>query len=182
MFTFLRVLSIGSLRVCTQRAKHTITAFLVAYLFLLNHDLALGGPVIDQLAPVLIANQLDGHQFDLSKLRGKVVLVNYWATWCEPCKKEMPTLNAFYQLHHNDGLEIIGISADRPEDLRKMRKTSSSLAYPTAALDQISDNGFGTPEGFPLTYVIDVNGIVRDKFIEVQDELLKAVVLPLLPH
>ena len=74
---------------------------------------------------------------------------------------------------------MIGISADRPEDFAKMRKMSSALAYPTATLNQISDNGFGPPEGFPLTYVVDRNGVVRDKFIDVREQLLRDVVLPL---
>jgi peroxiredoxin len=137
---------------------------------------------IDSSAPSLVVTQLDGRTFDLGKLRGKVVLVNYWATWCAPCKKEMPVLNKFYQHHHDEGLEMIGISADRPKDFDKMRKISGSLSYPTATIDQIADNGFGPPEGFPLTYVIDRDGIVRDKFIDVRDQLLRDVVLPLLSH
>jgi cytochrome c biogenesis protein CcmG, thiol:disulfide interchange protein DsbE len=75
---------------------------------------------------------------------------------------------------------LIGISADRPAEFAKMRKMSGSLAYPTALSNQISSNGFGAPEGFPLTYVVDGKGVVRDKFIEVRDELLQNVVLPLL--
>ena len=63
-----------------------------------------------------------------------------------------------------------------------MRKLSGTLAYPTATLDRISQDGFGPPEGFPLTYVIDRDGIVRDKFIDVRDELLRDVVVPLLQH
>ena len=106
--------------------------------------------------------------------------MNYWATWCAPCKKEMPVLNSFYQRHRGDGLEVIGISADRPQDLAKMRKMSTSLAYPTATMNEIADNGFGPPEGFPLTYVVDRNGVIRDKFIDVREQLLSDVVLPLL--
>lgn len=137
-------------------------------------------PALDQPAPQLTAVQMDGQVFDLSKLRGRVVLVTYWATWCAPCKKEMPILSEFYRKHHSEGLELIGISADRPEDFGKARKMSRSVSYPTALNSQITDNGFGAPEGFPLTYVIDGDGIVRDKFVEVRDELLKDVVLPLL--
>jgi len=148
----------------------------------LGNGLARGSPILDRSAPALIVTKLDGRIFDLSEMRGKVVLVNYWATWCGPCKKEMPLLSAFYRRHHGEGLEIIGISADRPQDFEKMREMSRSLPYPTAVINQISNNGFGPPEGFPLTYVIDVNGVVRDKFIEVRDKLLTDAVLPLMPH
>jgi cytochrome c biogenesis protein CcmG, thiol:disulfide interchange protein DsbE len=137
-------------------------------------------PSVNEAAPTLVLSELGGDTFDLAKLRGKVVLVNYWATWCAPCKKEMPLLNAFYRRYHEQGLEIIGISADRPQDFAKMRSMSGTLSYPTSTLDRISDNGFGPPEGFPLTYVIDREGIVRDKFIDVREELLRDVVLPLL--
>ena len=108
--------------------------------------------------------------------------MTYWATWCAPCKKEMPILNSFYRRYRDQGLEIIGISTDRPQDFAKMRKISDTLAYPTATLDQIVDNGFGLPEGFPLTYVVDRDGVIRDKFIDVREQLLKDVVLPLLPQ
>jgi cytochrome c biogenesis protein CcmG/thiol:disulfide interchange protein DsbE len=146
------------------------------------HDGASAAPALDRPAPTLVATQLDGATFDLSKLRGKVVLVTYWASWCAPCKKEMPLLNGFFQRHRDDGLEIIGISVDRPKDFDKMRRMSRSLAYPTTTTERVSDDGFGAPEGFPLTYVIDRDGIVRDKFIDVRDQLLRDVVLPLLRH
>ena len=143
---------------------------------------ASAAPSINDAAPALVLTESGGETFDLAKLRGKVVLVNYWATWCAPCKKEMPTLNSFYRRYHEQGLEIIGISADHPEDFAKMRKMSTTLAYPASTLDKISQDGFGPPEGFPLTYVIDRDGVVRDKFIDVREQLLRDVVLPLLQH
>jgi cytochrome c biogenesis protein CcmG/thiol:disulfide interchange protein DsbE len=137
---------------------------------------------IDRVAPSLVLTALNGGTFDLSQKRGKVVLVTYWATWCAPCKKEMPILDSFYRRYRERGLEIIGISADRPQDFAKMRRMSDALAYGTATLDQITNNGFGPPEGFPLTYVVDRDGVIRDKFIDVREQLLRDVVLPLLPQ
>jgi thiol-disulfide isomerase/thioredoxin len=156
-----------------------VTALLL-FLAAAGLPVAQAAPQIDAAAPALVLSDLAGQTFDLGKLRGKVVLVNYWATWCAPCRKEMPILDSFYRKHHAEGLEMIGISADRPQDFGKMRKISGALGYPTSTIAQISDNGFGPPEGFPLTYVIDRDGIVRDKFIDVREPLLREIVLPLL--
>ena len=160
----------------------TVRALATAFMLLVGMGPLQAAPSMNDAAPALVLSELGGDTFDLAKLRGKVVLVNYWATWCAPCKKEMPVLNSFYRLYHEKGLEIIGISADRPQDFAKMRRMSGALSYPTSTLDRISDNGFGPPEGFPLTYVIDRDGIVRDKFIDVREQLLRDVVLPLLQH
>jgi len=139
-------------------------------------------PTMGEAAPPLVLSGLNGKVFDLSKLRGKVVLINYWATWCAPCKVEMPTLNAFYRRYRNQGLEIIGISVDFKDDIAKVPKVAGTLAYPTALLGAISENGFGPPEGVPLTYVIDVDGVVRDKLIAAPNDLLHKIVVPLLPR
>jgi hypothetical protein len=60
-------------------------------------ELARAAPEIGKAAPELVVTELDGQTFDLAKLRGKVVLVSYWATWCAPCRKDMPKLDAFYR-------------------------------------------------------------------------------------
>ena len=141
-----------------------------------------GEPAIDKPAPALVVNTLDGQVFDLGKMRGEVVLVNYWATWCAPCRKDMPKLDAFYRLHHQQNLAMIGISVDRPRDLEKVRKVMASLAYPVAMLKSVTADGFGEPEGVPITWIIDADGKVRDRMIDVRDELLNGIVVPLLPH
>jgi thiol-disulfide isomerase/thioredoxin len=143
---------------------------------------ARAAPEIGAAAPALIASTLDGTTFDLTKLRGKVVLVNYWATWCAPCRKEMPKLDMFYKRYHAQGLEIIGISIDFERDLEKARKAARAVAYPTAVAKAITEDGFGVPKAVPITWVIDAEGKVRDRFIDVPDTLLNDIVVPLLPH
>ena len=142
----------------------------------------LAAPEMDKAAPELVVTQLDGATFDLAKLHGKVVLVNYWATWCAPCRKEMPKLDAFYRRYHGKGLEIIGISIDFDRDLAKARRAAQTVSYPTALAKAIADDGFGVPKAVPITWIIDVDGKVRDRLIEVRDELLDGIVVPLLPR
>jgi cytochrome c biogenesis protein CcmG/thiol:disulfide interchange protein DsbE len=115
-------------------------------------------------------------------LRGKVVLLNYWATWCAPCRKEMPMLDAFYRRYQSQGLELIGISVDFTRDGAKIRKAAKDVAYPIALSSEVSVNGFGPSQGVPVTYVIDADGIVRGRFGAVPRSLLNDVVIPLLPR
>jgi cytochrome c biogenesis protein CcmG, thiol:disulfide interchange protein DsbE len=147
----------------------------------LGGALASAEPVVDRPAPDLVADTLDGTVFDLGKLHGDVVLVNYWATWCAPCRKDMPKLDAFYR-RHRQNLQMIGISVDRPNDLPKVRKVAATLAYPVAMLKSVTVDGFGPPEGVPITWIVDADGKVRDRMIDVRDELLASLVAPLLPH
>jgi cytochrome c biogenesis protein CcmG, thiol:disulfide interchange protein DsbE len=138
-------------------------------------------PEIGKAAPELVVTELNGQTFDLTKLRGKVVLVNYWATWCAPCRKDMPLLNTFYRSHSGENLEMISISVDRDRDLGKVRKVMATLAYPVAMLKGVTVDGFGPPAGVPITWIIDPQGIVHDMMIDVRDELLKSLVVPILP-
>jgi peroxiredoxin len=140
---------------------------------------------IGQPAPALAVAELGGQPFDLGALRGKVVVVNYWATWCPPCREEMPALDAFYRAYHARGVEMIGLSADRPRDRDAAVKMMQSFAYPAAMMRDAKPNGFGAPESLPVTYVIDAEGVVRAKLqpdqTVVTEQGLADLVLPLLP-
>ncbi len=160
-----------------------VTAGFIA--LVLASGFALGAAEVGQPAPSLTAMQLDGGSFDLGALRGKVVVVNFWATWCVPCRQEMPALDAFYRKYHAQGLDVIGISADRPRDRGDAVKVMQAFAYPAAMLSDAKANGFGKPAALPITYIIDPAGMVRavmtpDK-IEITEASLEQAATPLLP-
>ena len=73
---------------------------------------------VGSAAPRFEATTLAGDPIDLTHLRGKVVLLNVWATWCEPCREEMPAMQALYEDYASKGLEIVAVSIDAPTGLR----------------------------------------------------------------
>ena len=142
-------------------------------------------PTVGQPAPQLIVPQLDGHEFDLAKLRGKVVLVNVWATWCSPCRVEMPTLDALYRRYHSRGLDLLGLSIDEAPDAGQVRQVMRQFSYPGALASAARVNGFGQPIAVPITYVIDARGVIRAQLQAegpsgVSRQALEQAVLPLL--
>ena len=136
-------------------------------------------------APALIVPRLDGRTFDLAALHGKVVIVNFWASWCAPCRAEMPRLDAFYRRHHAQGLELLGVSVDDPSDRATVVRVMKSFTYPAALAAAAKVNDFGPPPAVPVTWVIDPAGIVRARLVAgnaaAMESLAKAA-LPLLPR
>jgi len=141
-------------------------------------------PKVGAPAPEVVARTLDGQEIDLAGLRGKVVVVNVWATWCTPCRAEMPMLNAFYLQHRGENLVMIGLSDDRTRDKGDVEKVMSAFAYPAALLSQARIDKLDEPRVLPLTYVIDRTGIVRAVFggagVPLTSQLLAGAVEPLL--
>jgi thiol-disulfide isomerase/thioredoxin len=146
--------------------------------------LALASASMGSAAPALVVPELDGQAFDLSALHGKVVVVNFWATWCPPCREEMPALDAFYRRYHGQGLEMIGLSSDRRHDRSEVSKVMQSYSYPAAMLDDAKVNDFGPPNVLPVTFVVDRKGVIRAKLTPdqtpVSEKSLSDAVLPLL--
>ena len=139
---------------------------------------------IGQVAPSLLVKELSAAPFDLAAEHGHVVIVNFWATWCAPCRTEMPALDAFYRAHRAEGLELIGLSEDRARDRDDVVRVMQSFSYPAAMLGDASRNGFGRPNVLPVTYVVDATGVVRLALspgkTAITEQTLNETVLPLL--
>jgi cytochrome c biogenesis protein CcmG/thiol:disulfide interchange protein DsbE len=124
-----------------------------------------GADDVGKIAPALVVKQLDGQEMDLAALRGKIVVLNFWATWCTPCRAEMPMLDAFYRKHRAEDVVILGLSADNLRDRKDVAKAMRGLAYPAALLQEAKTNGFGRPRALPISYVIDAQGIIRARLM-----------------
>lgn len=125
---------------------------------------------------------LEGQTIQLSDYQGKYVLINAWATWCPPCRAEMPDLNNFYQKHHEKGFEILAINAGETRDVAAQFAENLDLGF-KIVLDTDGKilNGLGIT-GFPTSILIDPEGKVAVIHIGmIFPEDLNTKVLPLLP-
>ena len=117
-------------------------------------------------APQYEVTTLDGAHLTPTALRGKVVLVNFWATWCAPCRVEMPLLERMYARHRDDGLVIVGLSVDRGsiESVRRFLR-ERGVTYPVAIVGEDVEHAFGGVRGYPTSVLIDRTGVVRYEVI-----------------
>jgi len=107
---------------------------------------------------------LDGDIITLEALRGRVVLVNAWATWCPPCVLEMPGFQRVYEDYRDQGFTVLGISRDEgsPDGVRAFLK-EKGITYPVAMAWQASLKGFGEVGGLPTSYLIGKDGKVKHR-------------------
>ena len=115
---------------------------------------------VGEAAPAFELAQADGKPVSLAQLRGNVVYVDFWASWCAPCKRSFPWMNALHDQHHGDGLVIIGINVDKRRSDADRFLRDVPAAFPIAF-----DTNGATPaafdvKGMPSSYLIDRNGVV----------------------
>ncbi len=112
-------------------------------------------------APELNLRDLSGKQVSLSDYRGSVVLVNLWATWCPPCREEMPTLQTFYEKYKEDGFVLIAIDQEETSDIVQPFVDEFGLTFPVwLDPDYLAQREFNTAN-LPSSYVVDRDGMVR---------------------
>jgi cytochrome c biogenesis protein CcmG/thiol:disulfide interchange protein DsbE len=120
--------------------------------------------IVNKPAPGFDLTDLNGRPLRLSSFRGKVVLLNFWATWCGPCRVEMPVFASWQNQYGGQGLQIIGISLDDATGPPRRLVQRLRLNYPVAMGDDRLAARYGGVLGLPLTFLIDRDGVVRACF------------------
>jgi thiol-disulfide isomerase/thioredoxin len=115
--------------------------------------------------PDLIGKTLDGKNFDLKEKRGQILIVNFWATWCIDCRRELPILDEIYQDYKAQGFEIIGVSTDRAKDRAKILQMTADKKYVNLLKSDMTKNDFPEVEFLPTSYIINRDGKVVGKII-----------------
>ena len=138
-----------------------ITAVLVFMLYACT----LEGTII-RPAPDFNFPALDGSEISLWKLQGKVVVLNFWGTWCTPCKAEIPGFNQLHEKYSERGLRIIGISLDKIGKKRVADFVSEyKMSYPNAMATAEFIKDYEPGRALPVTIIIDPSGQIREKHI-----------------
>jgi len=119
---------------------------------------------VGQMAPAFTVKTLAGSDLKSSELQGRVLVLNFWATWCPPCREEIPDFIAFYNESKTQGLEIIGLSVDDvPAAQLKAFVQKFKIPYPIAFAEARLIRAFDPGPYIPTTFIIDKTGRIRHK-------------------
>lgn len=123
----------------------------------------------------------DGRALTSDALKGKVVLVNFWATWCPYCRKEKPVIDEFWRDYQNRGFEVVSISIDDPPEKIAAWMQDKDYAFMAAPTNASVADAFGSVQSVPTSFIVDAEGHIRHKIAgQVHYARLKELVTPLL--
>jgi len=124
-------------------------------------------------APQFSLANLDGKNVSLKDFANKVIVVDFWATWCAPCREEIPHLNKLYENYRGKGLVVVGISMDTEEaEVVKQFAKEFRMEYPVVMADENVQQDFGGVLGLPTTFIIDRKGNIVKKYTGYQPGMI----------
>ena len=155
--------------------KFVIVFFLTAFLIIgcdnstLEQSVPKGG-LVGNVAPDFTLTDMQGQQVSLSQFRGKVVIINFWATWCPPCREEMPSMERLYRDYQDKGLVMLAVNVDENGQqavAKFLQRTPHSFPILIDSKN-VAQNTYGVFR-FPESFIIDRNGVVVEKIIGGRD-------------
>ncbi|WP_375395076.1 TlpA family protein disulfide reductase [uncultured Sphingomonas sp.] len=138
--------------------RRTIPALMFAVTASLSVAALAKDPKIGSPAPRFELTLIDGTKVSSDELRGQVVVLNFWATWCGPCKRELPLLDAYYRIQKQHGLRVFAVATEDSLPLRQLKPLFAALAIPSA---RRMKGPYGDMHAVPTNFVIDRAGVVR---------------------
>jgi len=115
-------------------------------------------------APDFVLKHVNGGDFRLSSLKGKVLILNFWATWCSPCRDEIPDLIALQKEYEGKGLVVVGVALDGRSEAVKSFVEKWGINYPIVLADEKTTKDYGIL-GIPVSFIIDREGNIMEKHI-----------------
>jgi cytochrome c biogenesis protein CcmG, thiol:disulfide interchange protein DsbE len=168
-----------------RRCRYAVAVMLLSFGCLLAPHVIANSLKVGQPAPPATLMTLDGQRIATADLRGRVVILTFWATWCVPCRQELPLLSAYALSHAAQGLTVLAFSLDAPEDLVRVRQVAHAYGFASGLLVNSSTPGYGRIWRIPVNFTIDRKGnLVNNGWQEKQPtwtaERLDRIVTPLL--
>jgi peroxiredoxin len=158
-------------------------AFCLSLCAIATQPLRAASPLEGKVAPEFSLADLQQKKLELRAFRGKVVLLDFWASWCAPCQQEMPLFADWQRQYGPRGLQVIGVSMDDDSTLARRICAKLRLNYPVAMGNEKLGAAYGGVLGLPLTFLIDRNGVIRAQFsgegtMKAMEEKMKALLGP----
>lgn len=155
-----------------------VARLMLCFAVLAAASTAASEPKLGTAAPEFTATTADGRKLTLADFKGQVLLLNFWATWCAPCKKELPLLDSYYRIQEKAGLRVLVVATEKSLPLSELKVVAAALSIPMV---RRFDGAYAPAKAVPTNYIIDRSGVLRySKAAALTLDDLNEILIPLL--